>query len=100
MSYLLYAIRLLLRSPVYSLVVIAVLAVGIAANLIAFGLFKAVALAPLAGVDKSGSLLFVGERTRDGQLMGVSYPDYLDLRERAFPGLAASGLRPLILGSH
>lgn len=94
---MLYGVRLIRRSPAYSLVVVAVLAVGIAANLIAFGLFKAVALTPLAGVGNSGSLLFVGARSGAGQVIPLSYPDYADIRARAFPGLAAWGLQPLIL---
>src|SRR5262245_14770729 len=92
-----HSLRLARRSPAYSLVVIAVLAVGIAANVIAFGLFKAVTLAPLAGVRDSGSLLFVGSRTTSGEIVPLSYPDYLDVRTRAFPTLAAWGLQPLIL---
>ena len=94
----LYGIRLLRRSPGYSLVVITVLAVGIAANLIAFGLFKAIALAPLAGVRDSGSLLFLGSRTPAGQAVPLSYPDYRDVRARAFPDLAGSAVQLLILG--
>ncbi len=92
-----YAVRLIRRSPSYSLVVIAVLAVGITVNLVAFGLFKALTLAPLAGVENSGSLLFVGARTNGGQIWPLSYPDYEDIRARAYPGLAASAIQPLIL---
>ena len=92
-----YALRLIRRSPSYSLVVIAVLAGGITVNLVAFGLFKALALAPLAGVDNSGSLLFVGARTIGGQIWALSYPDYQDIRARAYPGLAGSAIRSLIL---
>ena len=93
-----YAVRLIRRNPSYSFVVVAVLAVGIAANVIAFGLFKAVALAPLAGVERSGSLLFVGQRTVSGATWPASYPDYVDVRDRAFPDLAGWALQPLILG--
>lgn len=96
----LYALRLVRRSPAYALVVITVLAVGIAANVIAFSLLKAVALAPLAGVAQSGSLQFVGARPVSGQVIPLSYPDYVDIRDRAFPALAAWGLQPLILAHH
>lgn len=92
-----YALRLIRRGPSYSLVVIAVLAAGIAVNLIAFGLFKAVALAPLAGVRNSGSLVFAGSRLTGGQITPISYPDYQDLQRRAYPGLAAWAIQPLIL---
>ncbi|HTM01880.1 MAG TPA: ABC transporter permease [Vicinamibacterales bacterium] len=93
----LYGCRMLRRSPAYSLVIIGVLAVGIAANVIAFSLFKAVALAPLAGVERSGSLLYVGARERGGNVVPLSYPDYVDIRDRAFPGLGASAVQSLIL---
>ena len=92
-----YALRLLRRSPSYSLIVAIVLAGGIAVNLVAFGLFKALTLTPLAGVEHSGSLLYVGARTNGGQLWMISYPDYEDIRGRAFPDLAACGIQPLIL---
>src|SRR5262245_4340384 len=95
----LYAVRLIRRSPAFFLVVVGVLAVGIGANLIAFGLFKAVALTPLAGVDGSGTLLFVGARTPGAQVVPLSYPDYKDIRDRAFPGLAAWAVQPLILSN-
>lgn len=46
-----YSVRVLSRSPGYSLVVIAVLALGIGANVSVFRLFKAVGLEPLPAVD-------------------------------------------------
>jgi predicted permease len=92
-----YAVRLITRSPSYSLVVIVVLAGGIGVNLVSFGLFKALALAPLAGVERSGSLLYVGTRTIGGEVWPLSYPDYEDIRARAHPGLAASAIQSLIL---
>jgi predicted permease len=93
-----YGMRLLRRSPGYAAVVVAVLAVGIAANVIAFSFFKAVALTPLAGVARSGSLLYVAARSSGGGLAPLSYPDYKDVRDRAFPDLGAWGIQPLILG--
>jgi predicted permease len=94
---LVYGVRLLRRNPAYSSIVIAVVAVGIAANLIAFGLFKALALTPLAGVASSGWLQYIGSRSSSGQILPLSYPDYADIRDRAFPGLAAWGIQPLVL---
>src|SRR3954465_8592011 len=92
-----YALRLLRRSPGYSLVVIAVVAVGITATLIAFSLFKATALTPLAGVADSGSLQYIGARKPGGQVIRPSHPDYADIRDRGFPGLAAWAIQQLIL---
>src|SRR5688500_3057405 len=85
-----YAFRLLVRSPSYSATVIAVVAVGIACNVIVFSLYKALALAPLAGVANSGSLYYVGEQPITGPPMPLSYLEYKDIRDRAFPTLAGS----------
>jgi hypothetical protein len=67
-----YAIRLLLRGPAYSLVVIVVMALGIGTNVIAFALFKALALAPLPGVADAPALHFVYARARGGGLSSLS----------------------------
>ena len=93
-----YAFRLLRRSPGYTLTVIAVVAVGIACNVIVFSLYKALALTPLAGVSDSGSLYYVGERPITGQPIPLSYPDYKDIRGRAYPTLAGSAVQRVILG--
>src|SRR5688572_1038641 len=93
-----YAFRLLIRSPSYSATVIAVVAVGIACNVIVFSLYKALALAPLAGVADSGSLYYVGERPISGSPMPLSYLEYKDIRDRAFPTLAGSSIQRVVLG--
>lgn len=95
-----YALRLLLRSPAYSLIVVAVLALGIGVNLIAFGLFQALALTPLSGVRASAELQFVVARTNDGRDVALPYPDYLFLRDRvrAYDALAGSFLQGWIIG--
>jgi predicted permease len=93
-----YAFRLLTRSSAYSLTVIAVLALGIACNVIAFSLFKAVRVAPLAGVADSGDFYYVGATSRGGQLSPLTYPDYRYLRGRAYPDLAFWAAQPMILG--
>ncbi len=93
-----YALRLLLRSRGYALTVIAVVAVGIACNVIVFSLYKALALTPLAGVPDSGSLHYVGARTVGGGPVLLSYPEYNDIRDQAFPTLAGSTIQQVILG--
>ena len=62
-----YAARVLLRSPGYALVVIAVLAIGIGTNLVAFGSYKALALTPVAGVTDSADLQVVAATTTAGR---------------------------------
>ena len=93
-----YAFRLLVRSPSYAATVIAVVAVGIACNVIVFSLYKALALAPLAGVADSGSLYYVGERPVTGSPMPLSYLEYQDIRDRAFPTLAGSSIQRVVVG--
>ena len=51
-----YSIRLLRRTPGYTLVVLMVLALGIGANISVFRLFRPLALAPIAGVENSARL--------------------------------------------
>lgn len=94
-----YAARLVAKSRGYALIVVVVLAMGIAGNVMTFGLFKALALAPLSGVQRSGSLLFVGGVSPGNRTTPISYPDYLDIRERAFPGLAAWAIQQLVVGT-
>ncbi|MGH9237867.1 MAG: ABC transporter permease [Vicinamibacterales bacterium] len=93
-----YAFRLLTRDAAHSLVIIAVLAFGIAANVITFSLFKALWLAPLAGVPDSRSLYYVGATTSGGQLSPLSFRDYEYLRDHAYADLASWSAQPVILG--
>jgi len=95
-----YAVRLLLRSPGYSVIVIAVLALGIGTNLIAFALFKALALTPLPGVADAPALHFVYSRSRGGGLSSLSYPDYRYLRDEhpGYSAVAGASMQPFTLG--
>jgi putative ABC transport system permease protein len=74
-----YSVRVLRRTPGYALVVVAVLALGIAANLAVFSLFNAMALKPLPAVDDSASLRVLVARTSAGRILPLSHPDFLDL---------------------
>jgi hypothetical protein len=96
-----YAIRMLLRSPAYALVVIAVLALGIGGNLLTFGLFNALALSPLSGVPGSAELQFVLARTNSGRDVALSYRDYRYIRDqmRSYESLAGSQLQGFMLGT-
>jgi predicted permease len=95
-----HAARVLAKSPGFSLIAIAVLAVGIGMNTMVFTLFKSLALKPLAGVEGSGQLGVVLAKTSGGRLQGLSYPDYQYIREHdgAFAGLSGSVPTPLNLG--
>ncbi len=80
------------KNPGFSLVVIAVLTLGIAGNAAVFSLFKGLALKPIPGVRDSATLAVMLSRTGTARPMGLSVPDYRYIREhdRAFVDLAAS----------
>ena len=81
-----FAIRILRKSPGFTLAAISILAVAIAANTVALGAFDALILRPL-NVPHPESLYDVGRVNQDS----ASYPTYLDLRarNRSFNGLCA-----------
>jgi hypothetical protein len=96
-----YALRLLTRSPGYSVVVIAVLAIGIGVNIVAFGYFKALALTPLPGVRRSGDLHVIGALTKSGRTIALPLSDYEYLRDhsRTYAEVAGSTFSPFSLGT-
>jgi len=83
-----YAIRMLRKSPSFTLVAVLTLALGIGANAVVFGVLNALILRPL-NVPEPQSLYEI-ERAGN-ETAFESYPDYLDLRarNRSFDGLAA-----------
>ena len=89
-----FGVRMLGKNPGFSLVVIAVLTLGIAGNAAVFSLFKGLALKPLPGVAGSSQLAVVLGRTTDGRPIGVSHRDYRDIKQhdRAFADLTASAM--------
>ena len=95
-----YALRVLRRSPAYAAIVIAVLALGLGANVAVFSLFKSLALKPLPGVGGSGSLGVLVGRTGAGRIVPLSHPDFRDLQnaQQAFAGLAGTTSSSFTLG--
>ncbi|HEX8029399.1 MAG TPA: ABC transporter permease [Vicinamibacterales bacterium] len=89
-----FGVRMLIKNPAFSLVVIVVLSLGIAGNAAIFSLFKGLALKPLPGVRDSSQLAVLLGRTADGRGIGVSIPDYRYIKEhdRAFEDLTASSM--------
>ena len=87
-----YAARQLVRSPGFTFVAIATLALGIGANTALFTMSQAVLARPLPGVRASDRLVWLAAvNVRGGQTHVMSYPDYVDYRERSgvFEQLAA-----------
>ena len=76
-----YAIRALAKNRAFSLTVIGVLTLGIGLNAAVFTMLKGMALSPIAGVGKSGSLAVISAETSTGRQLRVSYPDYQYLRD-------------------
>jgi hypothetical protein len=85
-----YALRMLKKSPGFTLVVVLTLALGIGANSTIFSWISATLLNPIPGVTHTARLVTVmrGERS-DHPTPPFSYPDFRDLRDRSrsFSGL-------------
>ena len=74
-----YGLRHLRRSPSFAMTALVTLALGIGANVVAFGVLNAVLLRPL-DVPQPARLYNI-EQKQDGD-NSQSYPDYVDLRSR------------------
>ena len=77
-----YALRLLKRSPLFTLTAALSLAIGIGANTTIFSIASALLLRPLPGLSDPSRLVDIG-RTQDGNgFDNSSYPNFRDYRER------------------
>ena len=82
-----FSLRVLRKSPGFTLVAVATLALAIGANAVVFGVMNALVLRPL-NVPQPESLYGIEHSNEHN--MWESYPDYVDLRDRnrSFDGLA------------
>ena len=82
-----FAVRMLRKSPSFTVAAVVTLVCAIGANAVVFGAFNALILRPL-NVPRAESLYELGRTSGDNE----SYPSYLDLRDRnrSFDGLAAN----------
>jgi putative ABC transport system permease protein len=85
-----FGVRMLLKSPVFTLVALGTLALGIGANAVFFSVVNAVLLRPLP-YPEAERIVRVFETTKSASEGPVSPPNFLDWREqsRAFEQLAA-----------
>src|SRR5215467_1926816 len=86
-----FALRVLWKSPVFMLVTLVTLTLGIGANIVVFGILNAVLLHPLDVSDPQNLYqLRLGAWT-NGKQLTTSYPAFEDyrLRNTTFSGIAA-----------
>ncbi|MBI2510435.1 MAG: ABC transporter permease [Opitutae bacterium] len=81
LSDLKFALRSLLKTPVFSLIAIVTLALGIGANSGVLSFLNVLLFKPLL-LPRVQELVFMGEYSQQVPNMSVSYPNYLDWRER------------------
>ena len=94
-----YAVRMLARTPAFTLVICLTLALGIGANAVIFSAVDAVLLqrAPVADPDAVVSVYTSSSDGRD-PFSASSYPDYVDVRDSGiFQSVAAFAGIPLVL---
>src|SRR5690349_21275038 len=89
---LLYTVRTLRKNPGFTAVALVALALGVGANSAIFSVVDAVLLRPLSFPDADRLMVLTATNVeRAGASTTVSYPDYLDWRERnrSFDDMAA-----------
>lgn len=93
-----YGLRVLLKSPGFSIIAILTLALGIGANSTIFSWINSTVLNPVPGARDSARL---GELAQgpDGDANPLSYPDYVDLRakNRSLSNMTVFSLWPMDL---
>jgi predicted permease len=85
-----YALRVLRKSPAFTLVALVTLMLGIGANVVVFGVLNTVLLHPLDVSDPQSLYQLRHKQWMSGRLLTTSYPAFEDFRRRntTFSGMA------------
>jgi putative ABC transport system permease protein len=86
-----YAFRLLLKSPVFTLISVVTLGLGIGANTAIFSVVNAILLRPLAFHDSS-RIMLIAEKSKFPD-PSVSYQNYIDWRDQSHSFESVEGMR-------
>jgi len=91
-----HTLRLLARTPLFTLTAVVSLAIGIGANTAIFTVANALLFAPTAGVQDMHRLVDIGRTTEGSGFDTTSYPTYTDLRARqtVFENVYATRMEP------
>jgi len=99
-----YAVRLLVKSRLFTGAAVLTLALGIGANSTIFSLINAVLLRPLPGIAEPDRVITIGRTFKGQGFDNSSYPNFRDLRDQntSFSDVAAEHRLPvsLLAGGH
>jgi putative ABC transport system permease protein len=95
-----HALRMIVRAPVLSAVVVLSLGVGIGVNTVVFSWLQGTIVHPLPGVEDSGQLHLIEPRSDTNSYPGVSWLEYRDLSGRltSLRDVIAFRMAPLYIG--
>ena len=93
-----YGVRVLVKSPGFTIIAILTLALGIGANSTIFSWINSTVLNPIPGVSNTSQLAELAAG-KEGDPSAISYPDYVDLRDhnRSLENLLGFSLWPMDL---